>query len=312
MMVYRNPPMSGETVLAVVDALKAGGVRCWISGGWGVDALAGRRTRVHRDLDLVVEQRDMGRAVEILGGLGFREWYRVDSDVPLFARIVLHDDETAGRAVDLHPLESSGAQAEFSTGEIEGREVPCMAPELQIRTHAGYHKRRRDRTDLAILHRLREGSATTLIVPVPAADGLLQRSAREKGIPAHITLLYPFLNVRAIDEEAESALAALLAEIPSFDFTLTGTGLFPGVVYLTPEPAAPFVALTRAVAARWPDHQPYGGSYEEIVPHLTVAYGGSVPGGLAEQLPLTARAEEVWLMSRVAGRWARRGSFPLG
>lgn len=46
----------------------------------------------------------------------------------------------------------------------------------------------------------------------------------------------------------------------------------PGVVYLAPKPAALFIAFTQAVVERWPEHQPYGGAYEEIIPHLTVAY----------------------------------------
>jgi 2'-5' RNA ligase len=310
--VYRSPPMPSEEVLTILSALRAAGVNCWITGGWGVDALAGERTRTHRDLDLVVEDRHMDLAVEALEELGYWEWYRWDSEVPLFSRIVLHDNELAGRAVDLHPIELSGTQVEFTAGKIEGQSVPCISLELQLKTHSSYRKRWRDRADIALLRKLREGSATTLIVPVQAADGLLQKSAREAGLPAHITLLYPFLNARAIDEETESMLASLLQELPAFDFALAEIGRFPGVVYVAPDPAGPFVALTNALAERWPDHQPYGGAYRETIPHLTVGYGAPIPDGLAERLPLSARAEEVWLMGRTAGRWVRRRSFPLG
>jgi hypothetical protein len=309
--VYRNPPMPEDAVVAIISALQTAGLRCWVSGGWGVDALAGKRTRVHRDLDLVVEDRDIQRAVEVLADLGYWEWYRADSEVPMFSRVVLHDHELAGRAVDLHPLEIVGTQVEFTTGKIEGRQVPCLSLALQIKTHSSYRKRWRDRTDIALLRKLVEGSATTLIVPVPAAGGLLQKSAREAGLPPHITLLYPFLNARAIDDKTESTLASLLQEVPSFDFALAEIGRFPGVVYLAPEPATPFVALTQALAGRWPDHQPYGGAFQEIIPHLTVAYGAPIPSGLSERLPVSARAEEVWLMSRTAGRWTRSGVFPL-
>jgi len=310
--IYRSPPMPGKEVLTVLDALRAAGVNCWLTGGWGVDALAGECTRTHRDLDLVVEDRHMASAVETLEGLGYWEWYRWDSEVPLFSRIVLHDNELAGRAVDLHPIELSGTQMEITAGEIDGRSVPCISLELQLKTHSSYRKRWRDRADVALLRKLREGSATTLIVPVLAADGLLQKTAREAGLPAHVTLLYPFLNARAVDEETESALAALLREVPAFDFALSSVGRFPGVVYLAPEPAAPFLALTQALTERWPEQQPYGGAYQETIPHLTVAYGAPIPDGLAERLPFTARAEEVWLMGRSAGRWVRRASFPLG
>lgn len=310
--VYRNPPMPDDVVLVVVEALRNADVRFWISGGWGVDALAGERTRTHRDLDLVVADADMHQAEEILSSLGYFEWYRSDSELPLFSRVVLHDHELAGRTIDLHPFKLSGTYMEFTTGEIAGREVPCLSVDLQVQTHSNYRKRWRDRTDLAVLRKLREDSGTTLILPVQSADDILQESAREPGIPAHITLLYPFLAGRSIDGDTEAALASLLLEIPAFDFVLSEIGRFPGVVYLAPEPAERFVALTEALVARWPGQQPYGGDHEEIIPHLTVAYGASIDDGLVERLPLTARAEEVWLMSRTGGRWVCRRSFPLG
>jgi 2'-5' RNA ligase len=309
--VYRSPPMPGVEVTKIVVALQDADVRCWITGGWGVDALAGRCTRKHSDLDLVIQDEHMQRATEVMEELGYWEWYRADSDVPMFSRVVLHNHK-AGRAVDLHPLHLEGTQMEFATGEIESVKVPCISLSLQLKTHSSYRKRWRDRTDLALLRKLGEGSVTTLIVPVPAADHLLENSSREAGLPPHITIFYPFLNVRTIDGETESELAALLGAFPAFDFVLSGIGRFPGVVYLSPEPAAPFVAMTEALAERWPDHQPYDGVFDEIIPHLTVGYGAPIPEGLAERLPVRVRAEEVWLMSRVARRWTRRRAFPLG
>ncbi|WP_369334184.1 nucleotidyltransferase domain-containing protein [Amycolatopsis camponoti] len=42
--------MPAGTVLRVLDAVHP--ARVWLAGGWGIDALLGRRTREHRDLDL--------------------------------------------------------------------------------------------------------------------------------------------------------------------------------------------------------------------------------------------------------------------
>ena len=151
--VYRNPPMPGELVLAIVGALRAAGVRCGISGGWGVDALVRKRTRVHRDLDLILDHRDLRQAVDVLRDLGYWEWYRIDSDVPCDSRVVLHDHDFAGRAVDLHPVELSGTPIEFAVGAVEGHPVPCISLAWQFKTHSGYE--RHERTDLALL---REGA----------------------------------------------------------------------------------------------------------------------------------------------------------
>jgi hypothetical protein len=39
-------------VVDVLERLDRAGVPVWLDGGWGVDALVGRQTRPHRDLDL--------------------------------------------------------------------------------------------------------------------------------------------------------------------------------------------------------------------------------------------------------------------
>jgi lincosamide nucleotidyltransferase A/C/D/E len=169
MLVYHNPPIPGELVLEILDALDAAGVRCWIRGGWGVDALAGKRTRTHEDLDLIIEDDANLRAVEALEDLGFSRWYDVDSDVPLFSRIVLHDHPVAGRAVDLQPLDISAGHVEFSTGTIENRQVACLSLQSQLTTHSNYRKRPCDRADLAVLNSLPQGPA----IPSGSSSGKL-------------------------------------------------------------------------------------------------------------------------------------------
>jgi lincosamide nucleotidyltransferase A/C/D/E len=169
-VLYRNPPMPARLVVAVVDRLRAAGVRCWISGGWGVDALVGRHTRTHRDLDLVVAERDMPLACAAMAQLGFAEWYREHSQVPLESRLVFHDHPLAGRTVDLHPLEAAGAgDVEFATGTVAGRAVPCLAPATQLAAHEGYTLRGHDRSDIASLRALAERS-TRVVAPERRAN----------------------------------------------------------------------------------------------------------------------------------------------
>jgi 2'-5' RNA ligase len=306
--IYHSPPMPGTAVLAIVGALRAAGVRCWISGGWGLDALAAEHTRTHHDLDLIVEERDMPRAEEVFADLGFREWWRAVSDLPLQTQVVLQAGD-AGLAVDLHPLDLSSTHIEFATGTIDGQPVPCISASLQTRLHTHY---RPPRSDVAVLRSLPETPLTTLIVPVSEAEALVDSSAREAGMPAHVTLVLPVLDADAIDGETESVLASLLAQTPAFDFELSEIGLFPGVVYVRPEPAAPFLALARALAQHWPKREPGAGAAEEAIPHLPVGYGKTIPRGIAERLPVSARAEEAWLMSKDAAQWMCRRAFRLG
>ncbi|MER6514958.1 2'-5' RNA ligase family protein [Nonomuraea sp. NPDC001636] len=93
-------------------------------------------------------------------------------------------------------------------------------------------------------------------------------AAAADGVPAHVTILYPFLDRDRLDEVA---LGRLIAAHAAFDVRFAGCGRFPGVLYLAPGPERPFRELTEAVAARWPEAPPYEGRFASIVPHLTVA-----------------------------------------
>ena len=47
--------MTGNDVLEILNVLNAANIPVWIDGGWGIDALIGKQTREHEDLDFVVE-----------------------------------------------------------------------------------------------------------------------------------------------------------------------------------------------------------------------------------------------------------------
>ncbi len=158
---------------------------------------------------------------------------------------------------------------------------------------------------------------TALVVVVPEAESLVGR-LRERydhpagglGVPAHITLLFPF-------GDDPEGLEELLAAAAPFDFALARTERFAEqpILYLAPEPAEAFVRLIEALIARYPEFPPFRGEYAAIVPHLTIGY--DVPKDVEESLrpglPIRARAETVtWLEERPDGRWYERGRFRLG
>jgi lincosamide nucleotidyltransferase A/C/D/E len=154
--------MGPDEVMRVLDELDAVGVVVGITGGWGIDALLGRETREHGDLDLGVDRDDVDTVVRALGLIGYRT---VADQRP--ARLELH--APTGR-VDLHPIawrpDGSGLQAGFDgrtfeypvgslseAGSIGGRDVRCGTPELQVAFHLGYDPTDTDRRDLALLAR---------------------------------------------------------------------------------------------------------------------------------------------------------------
>jgi 2'-5' RNA ligase len=163
-----------------------------------------------------------------------------------------------------------------------------------------------------------EPEATALLVPVQAAEHLLApgwQPPREPGIPAHVTLVYPFAPPDRVGVAVLAELGALFAGTPAFDVRFERTGRFPEVLYLEPDPAEPFAALTRALVDRYPAYPPYGGVYDEIVPHLTVLRSPDDDALAAAERRVAAvatRAEEAWLMGlRPDGRWERLARFPF-
>jgi hypothetical protein len=114
------------------------------------------------------------------------------------------------------------------------------------------------------------------------------------------------------------AITGVLGGFRSFDFTLTEVRQFPdGVLYLAPEPVQPFVAITDALVEHWPEHPPYHGAFDSVIPHLSVAMksngsAGDLEAELNGGLPLPTRADAVWLMEgEPDDRWAIRAVFPL-
>jgi 2'-5' RNA ligase len=155
---------------------------------------------------------------------------------------------------------------------------------------------------------------TALIVPVPEAEPhvaelrLAHDWSAARGVPAHVTVLFPFLDTEELDE---GAVANLIAEFPAFDFELDRVEQFPdGTTWLRPAPSRPFVDLTAAVWQRWPERPPYEGAFDEVIPHLTI---GDTPLEVQLPLPIAARAREVMLIEEdePSGRWATRLHLPL-
>ncbi len=148
---------------AVLDALEAAGTAYWISGGWGVDALVGRRTRAHRDLDLAIDAAHEAGAMRALEALGYAvetDWrpVRVELVEPGEGRVDLHpvvfDGSGDGRQAGLDGAWFDYPRAELTTGTIGGRTVPCISPRLQLTFHEGYEPRDVDVVDLRRLYQL--------------------------------------------------------------------------------------------------------------------------------------------------------------
>ncbi|WP_307802858.1 nucleotidyltransferase domain-containing protein [Cellulomonas fengjieae] len=151
-------PMTPELALDLLDAFERAGIDVWVAGGWGIDALVGRQTRDHRDLDVLYRIEDDAPIRAVLTAAGYvpeTDWWPV--------RVELRGPSY----VDIHPLafapDGSATQSgldgttfdypasAFTRGTIADRTVACLSAAQQRLFHSGYELREIDRHDLAAL-----------------------------------------------------------------------------------------------------------------------------------------------------------------
>ncbi len=163
-----------------------------------------------------------------------------------------------------------------------------------------------------------------MLVPVPEAEAVVGAWRKRydpvasAGVPAHITLIVPWLPPATIREEDLTALAATLRDVEPFDFELTRTAWFGRrILWVAPSPADRFRALTARLAKQF-GTPPWAGEFDEIVPHLTVAHAPRDPAELdlvaadvGRLLPVACRAREVWVMCGDGRRWSPRAKVEL-
>ncbi len=168
---------------------------------------------------------------------------------------------------------------------------------------------------------------TGLVIPVPEAETMVRSRAlqvqpqllpRDRSLVAHITLLAPFFREAALDDGVLSDLARFFADVTPFGFSLTEVCEFPsGITYLAPEPAGPFRRLTGELHRMFPEFPPYGGAFDDIVPHLTVPLApgedtASFRDAVSRSLPLTTQAVEAVLVHVEEDATHVIATFPFG
>ena len=164
---------------------------------------------------------------------------------------------------------------------------------------------------------------SAILIPVPQADSVVGRWRFEydpvaaAGVPAHVTLVVPWLPPAEITDGELAELEAELADVHAFDFSLARVDWFGRrVLWVAPEPADPFLKLTHRIADRF-NTPPWEDEFDEVVPHLTVAHASDgvelvpIAADVATRLPVRCRAEEVWVMVGGGGRWERRHRIVL-
>ena len=149
-----------EDLTAVIDLFENSGITYWIDGGWGVDILAGRQTRNHRDIDVDFDAQHTEKLLKTLLEFG----YETDTDC-MPVRIELYSEKYG--YLDIHPFilneDGTSKQADaqggfyeferdfFINAVFEGKTIPCISLKGQRIFHTGYELRDKDKHDISIL-----------------------------------------------------------------------------------------------------------------------------------------------------------------
>ena len=167
------------------------------------------------------------------------------------------------------------------------------------------------------------------MIVVPEAESVISafrdryavRSAASR-IPAHVTLLVPYVPAEHLDSAAIEAARQLFGHFAPFDAELVGVGRFAEHVWLAPSPAEVFAELIRATCRRFPE-SPYGAEFPDPVPHLTVGEASvdvsveeivrAAEREIVPRLPVRFRVSAATLLvEQVGGTWLRDADFGFG
>jgi 2'-5' RNA ligase len=140
-----------------------------------------------------------------------------------------------------------------------------------------------------------------------------------EGVPAHLTMLYPFVAPERLAPSVRALIADVAARHAPFAYRLAGPAVWPDTVYVHVAPEAPFVALQAALADAFPAFPIYGTDAGfEFVPHVSIA---EVPASASattlgdpgwSALPRPAAATSLEVIARRGGRWRAVWRIPLG
>jgi len=167
-------------------------------------------------------------------------------------------------------------------------------------------------------------STSGLVLLAPALDGRVgdirerHDPAARQGMPAHVTVLYPFMDPVKFGPTQRARLAEVIRGFAGFDLSFSRVGRFPEALWAAPEPARPVLALVEAIAAAFPEYPPYGGQFQTVIPHATLALGEGLDLGALEpevrarlSPPVVQAVDGVSLFTTVRRRWREIDRFLL-
>jgi 2'-5' RNA ligase superfamily protein len=166
---------------------------------------------------------------------------------------------------------------------------------------------------------------TALVVLVPEADPALALVAAQyphlvrPGLPAHVTVLYPWIPASEIDSAALNRCASLAASVDPTKVSFSAVQVHPGILFLEPDQRHIVNRLSQRAQSCWPSLRPYGGKYPDSPPHVTLALGAmrndeieAIRTLVTSLLPMQSRFDALHVVAFDESGWNGRHRFPFG
>ncbi len=149
--------MKAHDVIEFLQLCEENGIEIIVDGGWGVDALLGKQTRIHEDLDIALQHKFVPKLRQLLEAKGYKDIPRDDTKEYNF---VMGDNK--GHEIDFHSYTFDaegnnifGVKYPFESltgaGKINGHQVKCISPAWMVKFHTGYKPDENDYHDVLAL-----------------------------------------------------------------------------------------------------------------------------------------------------------------
>ena len=136
--------MQAADVVNFIQLCEQNDIEVYVDGGWGVDALLGKQTRTHGDLDIALPHRFVPNLRKLLETRGYKD---VERDDTRDCNFVLGDN--SGHLIDIHSYTFDEAGNNIfgvayeprhltGTGTIDGYPVNCIPADVMVEFHTGY------------------------------------------------------------------------------------------------------------------------------------------------------------------------------
>lgn len=149
--------MDARSAAGLIQLLEQNDIEVYVDGGWAVDALLERQTRLHDDLDIALPHKYVPKLRTLLASRGFRDQ---PCKGTCECNFVLADER--GSRVDVHSYTLDDAGNNIygvpyvrdhltGRGSISGYSVRCISPEWLVKFHTGYELDENDYHDVRLL-----------------------------------------------------------------------------------------------------------------------------------------------------------------